>query len=73
MLAVPQLTRSADIKLNQRVSLRRHLRALSPAVPDNFRERSAKDERLSELALPIGATKTETRHSANSKAHPCQA
>jgi hypothetical protein len=23
-------------------------------VPDNFRERSAKDERVSELALPIG-------------------
>jgi hypothetical protein len=33
---VPESTRSTDIKLNERVSLRRHTGSLSLPVPDNF-------------------------------------
>jgi hypothetical protein len=31
---VPELTRSADIKLNQRVSLRRHAKAIAWSAPE---------------------------------------
>jgi hypothetical protein len=63
---VPDLTRSADIQLNKRVSLHRRGRALGSATLDNFPKRPGPHQRSRQaIILRLAALLQSTQYMAN--------